>query len=29
MTFADLCMFLGVLIAFAALVVRVIEAARK
>jgi hypothetical protein len=29
MTFADLCMFLGVLIAFATLVVRMIEAARK
>jgi hypothetical protein len=29
MTFADLCRFLGVLIAFAALVVRVTEAARK
>ncbi len=29
MTFADLCMFLGVLIAFATLVGRMIEAARK
>ncbi len=29
MTFADLCMFPGVSIAFSALVVRVIEAARK
>ena len=28
MTFADLCLFLGVLIAFATLVVKVIEAAR-
>jgi hypothetical protein len=29
MTFADLCLFLGILIAFATLVVKVIEVARK
>ena len=29
MTFADLCLFLGVVIAFATLVVKVIEVARK
>ena len=29
MTFADLCLFLGILIAFATLVVRVIEVSRK
>lgn len=29
MTFAELCMFLGVLVAFATLVAWVIEAARK
>ncbi len=29
MTFADTCLFLGVLIAFATLVVKVIETARK
>ena len=29
MSFADLCLFLGVLIAFATLIVKVIEARRK
>ena len=29
MTFADLCLFLGVLIAFATLVVKIIEANKK
>ncbi len=29
MTFADLCLFLGVLFAFATLVVKVIEVTRK
>lgn len=29
MTFADLCLFLGILIAFATLVVKVIEVSRK
>ncbi len=29
MSFADLCLFLGVLFAFATLVVKVIEASRK
>jgi len=29
MTFADLCLFLGVMFAFATLVVKVIEIARK
>jgi hypothetical protein len=29
MTFADLCLFLGILIAFATLVVKVIEVARR
>jgi hypothetical protein len=29
MTFADLCLFMGILIAFATLVVKVIEVSRK
>lgn len=29
MTFADLCLFLGVLIAFATLIVKMIEVSRK
>jgi len=29
MTFADLCLFLGILIAFATMVVKVIEVPRK
>ena len=29
MTFADLCLFLGILIAFATLIVKVIEVSRK
>lgn len=29
MSFADLCLFLGVLFAFATLIVKVIEASRK